>query len=60
MDTLTYTLAGAANPETGWGRTDESWHFMETLAQLGGETWFRLGDRDLAAHVRRRALLAKR
>lgn len=59
VDTLTYTLAGAANPETGWGRTDESWHFMEALAQLGGETWFRLGDRDLALHVRRRALLAE-
>ena len=59
VDTLTYTLAGAANPETGWGRTDESWHFMEALAQLGGETWFRLGDRDLALHVRRRALLAQ-
>ena len=59
VDTLTYTLAGAANPETGWGRTDESWHFMEALAQLGGETWFRLGDRDLALHVRRRALLGE-
>ena len=59
VDTLTYTLAGAANPETGWGRTNESWHFMEALAQLGGETWFRLGDQDLALHVRRRALLAE-
>ena len=59
VDTLTYTLAGAANPETGWGRTNESWHFMDALAQLGGETWFRLGDRDLALHVRRRALLAQ-
>ena len=57
VDTLVYTLAHAANPATGWGRANESWHFMETLAQLGGETWFRLGDRDLALHVRRRSLL---
>ena len=53
IDTVTYTLAGIANPETGWGRADESWHFMETLAALGGETWFRLGDRDLALHMER-------
>ena len=57
VDTLVYTLADAANPATGWGRANESWHFMKTLAQLGGETWFRLGDRDLALHVRRRSLL---
>ena len=57
VDTLVYTLADAANPATGWGRANESWHFMETLAQLGGETWFHLGDRDLALHVRRRSLL---
>jgi len=58
LDTLTYTLSGLANPELGWGRADESWQFMETLEQLGGETWFRLGDRDLALHVRRTSLLA--
>jgi len=58
LDTLTYTLAGLANPELGWGRSDESWHFMETLEQLGGATWFRLGDRDLALHLQRTALLA--
>ena len=57
IDTLTYTLAGVANPTAGWGRQDETWHFMETLQRLGGETWFRLGDRDLALHVRRRSLL---
>ena len=57
MDTLTYTLAGAANPTTGWGRSDESWHFMDALEQMGAETWFRLGDRDLALHVHRRSLL---
>ena len=53
LDTLTYTLAGLANPETGWGRGDETWHFMATLETLGGEDWFRLGDRDLALHVER-------
>lgn len=57
LDTVTYTLAGIANPETGWGRADESWHFLESLEQLGGQTWFRLGDRDLALHVVRSARL---
>lgn len=58
VDTLVYTLAGLASDATGWGRADETWHFMEALERLGGETWFRLGDRDLALHVRRRELLA--
>ncbi|HST74772.1 MAG TPA: 2-phospho-L-lactate transferase [Acetobacteraceae bacterium] len=53
LDTLMYTLAGVANPETGWGRRDETWSFMAALEELGGETWFRLGDRDLATHVER-------
>jgi LPPG:FO 2-phospho-L-lactate transferase len=53
IDTLTYALAGLDNPATGWGRRDETWSFMESLAALGGETWFRLGDRDLAIHVER-------
>ena len=53
IDTLTYALAGLDNPEHGWGRRDETWSFMETLGALGGETWFRLGDRDLALHVER-------
>lgn len=53
VDTVTYTLAGVANPETGWGRADETWNFMEALAELGGETWFSLGDKDLALHVER-------
>lgn len=52
-DTLMYTLAGLANEELGWGRRDESWAFMEALGALGGATWFRLGDRDLATHVER-------
>jgi len=53
VDTALYTLSGLANPELGWGRRDETWHFMETLGELGGETWFRLGDADLALHVAR-------
>jgi LPPG:FO 2-phospho-L-lactate transferase len=52
-DTLLYTLAGLDNPRLGWGRADESWAFMETLATLGGADWFRLGDRDLSLHVLR-------
>lgn len=58
IDTVCYTLAGLANPEVGWGRADESWNFMATLEDLGGETWFRLGDRDLALHVQRTRRLA--
>jgi LPPG:FO 2-phospho-L-lactate transferase len=53
LDTLMYTLAGLDNPDLGWGRRDETWSFMAALAALGGETWFRLGDRDLALHVER-------
>jgi len=59
LDTVMYTLGGLANPELGWGRADETWSFMETLGQLGGETWFRLGDRDLAVHVSRTRAIAK-
>lgn len=51
IDTVTYTLAELANRELGWGRQDETWSFMETMESLGGETWFRLGDRDVALHV---------
>ena len=58
IDTLTYTLADRSNTELGWGRRDESWQFIESFEELGGETWFRLGDRDLALHVRRRELLS--
>jgi LPPG:FO 2-phospho-L-lactate transferase len=58
LDTVCYTLAGVANPETGWGRTGESWAAMETITELGGPTWFRLGDRDLGTHLERTRLLA--
>jgi LPPG:FO 2-phospho-L-lactate transferase len=58
LDTLLYTLSGEANPELGWGRRDETWTFMAALEKLGGETWFRLGDGDLATHVERTRRLA--
>ena len=57
-DTVLYTLAGIANPETGWGREGETWTFMRALAALGGETWFQLGDGDLALHVERTRRIA--
>jgi LPPG:FO 2-phospho-L-lactate transferase len=58
-DTLMYTLAGLDNAKLGWGRQDETWAFMETLTALGGEDWFRLGDRDLAVHVERTRRLGR-
>ncbi|MGH7029490.1 MAG: 2-phospho-L-lactate transferase [Stellaceae bacterium] len=58
LDTLLYTLAGIDNPQTGWGRRDETWTFMAALERLGGETWFKLGDGDLATHVERSRRLA--
>jgi LPPG:FO 2-phospho-L-lactate transferase len=53
LDTLLYALSGNDNPELGWGRRGETWNFMAALEALGGETWFRLGDGDLATHVER-------
>jgi LPPG:FO 2-phospho-L-lactate transferase len=53
LDTVMYTLADLDNPETGWGRRGETWTFMQALEALGGETWFRLGDGDLATHIER-------
>jgi len=53
LDTVMYTLANLANPETGWGQRDETWRFMEAVGRLGGPTWFRLGDKDLATHAER-------
>ena len=58
VDTLTYTLAGRSNQDTGSCTKNESWHFMEALEGLDEPTWFRLGDRDLALHVYRRERLA--
>jgi LPPG:FO 2-phospho-L-lactate transferase len=53
LDTVLYTLASWSDPERGWGRADETWHSLEALGALGGPTWFRLGDRDLAMHLLR-------
>ena len=57
VDTVCYTLAGLSNPETGWGRLDETFHTLEAVGVLGGETWFRLGDKDLATHIERTSRL---
>jgi LPPG:FO 2-phospho-L-lactate transferase len=59
VDTVVYTLAGAVNPETGWGLTGETWAAMDALERYGGLTWFRLGDRDLATHLFRAQRLAE-
>ena len=53
VDTVLYSLAGVVNEETGWGRRGETWTFMRALGALGGPTWFKLGDGDLATHVDR-------
>ncbi|HQW19400.1 MAG TPA: 2-phospho-L-lactate transferase [Rhodocyclaceae bacterium] len=53
LDTTLYTLADLANPQTGWGRRNETWSFLHALEQMGGETWFKLGDGDLALHLLR-------
>ena len=53
LDTVCYTLAGLANPETGWGRAGETFQALEAISRLGGPDWFLLGDRDLATHLER-------
>src|SRR5690606_7674437 len=53
LDTVCYTLAGLANPETGWGRVDETWNTIANVEKLGGPSWFRLGDQDFATHLER-------
>jgi LPPG:FO 2-phospho-L-lactate transferase len=58
LDTVMYTLAGLNDSERGWGLAGESWNFLAGLEALGGETWFRLGDRDLATHICRSEMLA--
>jgi LPPG:FO 2-phospho-L-lactate transferase len=57
LDSILYALAGLADEERGWGRADETWHALETVKALAGESWFQLGDRDLGLHlVRSQAL----
>jgi LPPG:FO 2-phospho-L-lactate transferase len=53
LDTVCYTLAGLANPETGWGRIDETWNAFRNASKLGGPGWFNLGDQDLGTHLER-------
>ena len=53
LDTVCYTLAGLANPETGWGRVNETWNVIENASRLGGPRWFNLGDQDLGTHLER-------
>ena len=57
LDTVMYTLAGLSNPETGWGLAQETFHALEMLGRYSVETWFGLGDMDLATHIRRTQLL---
>ena len=57
VDTVMYTLAGSDNRDTGWGRAAETWAVMDELGRLGGDTWFKLGDKDLALHLMRRQQL---
>ncbi len=57
LDSILYTLTGLSDEERGWGRAGETWNALETVAQLGGESWFRLGDRDLGLHLVRTQLL---
>jgi LPPG:FO 2-phospho-L-lactate transferase len=57
LDIVTYSLAGVINPETGWGFRDETFHAHEQLAAFGRPAWFHLGDRDLATHIHRTAML---
>jgi len=57
LDTVCYTLAGIANPKTGWGRREETWNALQTLERLGAPAWFRVGDKDLGYHVQRTSRL---
>lgn len=59
IDTILYTLSGRSNVKQGWGHMNETWSFMQALKELDGESWFQLGDKDLATHVIRRQLLAE-
>jgi LPPG:FO 2-phospho-L-lactate transferase len=57
LDSILYALAGLSDEERGWGRADETWNALETAAELDGEAWFRLGDRDIGLHLVRTQLL---
>jgi LPPG:FO 2-phospho-L-lactate transferase len=59
LDSLLYALAGRSDEERGWGRADETWNALSTVSELGGEDWFRLGDRDLGLHLVRTVALRR-
>ncbi|HLM65680.1 MAG TPA: 2-phospho-L-lactate transferase [Acidimicrobiales bacterium] len=59
VDTVVYTVAGATDPDRGWGLADESWQAMEVLGRYGGQDWFNLGDRDLGTHLYRTQRLSE-
>ncbi len=59
LDSVLYGLAGVGDDERGWGRADETWNALEEAARLGGESWFRLGDRDIGLHLVRSQALAR-
>jgi LPPG:FO 2-phospho-L-lactate transferase len=59
LDTILYTLAGLLDEDRGWGRAQETWNALETVRELGGETWFQLGDRDLGLHLARTEALRR-
>src|SRR5262249_13360664 len=54
VDTVMYTFSGVDNRDTGWGRAAETWGVMDEVGRLGGDTWVKLGDKDLALHLQRR------
>jgi len=57
LDSVAYALAGLSDDERGWGRAAETWNALDTVSTLGGESWFRLGDRDIGLHLVRTELL---
>ena len=59
LDSLLYALSGKNNPELGWGRANETWACISELEELGADSWFRLGDRDLALHLVRTQMLSQ-
>jgi LPPG:FO 2-phospho-L-lactate transferase len=59
LDTILYTLSGRGDEQRGWGRAGESWSALETVAELGGESWFQLGDRDIGLHLVRTEALRR-
>src|SRR5438093_13353716 len=59
LDTVMYTLAGLANPETGWGLAGDTWRALDMLGRYGLDTWFRVGDMDMATHVLRTQMLSE-